>query len=223
MMICFPTPDPFLSHAGSDFNAMETEKPLGDHSLAFAFPPTSPDGSTSPAGSPEPSGLVGGKANAWECWATILPEFAKHSQFFPEDRTYRTDLELIAPFKYSTHSLVTLTAGHLTHPRIAPCMPFRLQKCQEGLGYPSARDMRHHHRRNFGPGPERVFPGQAKCLHRGRGHRVGCRPGALVCGPGRPGGKTLDPPLAACAAPSAGLPSLPRPQPSSTTSRPPNY
>ena len=30
MMICFSTPDPFSSHAGSDFNAMETEKALGD-------------------------------------------------------------------------------------------------------------------------------------------------------------------------------------------------
>jgi hypothetical protein len=36
------------------------------HSLAFAFPPISPDGSVD-----EPSGLIGGKANARE-WVNVL-------------------------------------------------------------------------------------------------------------------------------------------------------
>ena len=72
-------------------------------------------------------------------------------------------------------------------------MPFRIQDRQEGLGHLFARDMRRHHRCHFGPGPERGFPGQRARVHRGRGHRVACRPGACVCGPGRPGGENLDP------------------------------
>jgi hypothetical protein len=54
--------------------------------------------------------------------------------------------------------------------------------------------MRRHHRGRFGSGPERGFLEQAACVHHGRGHRMGCRPGACVCGPDRPGGEALDPP-----------------------------
>jgi hypothetical protein len=119
---------------------------------------------------------------------------------FPSARDFLPRLGLlepnkfIAPVKYPTLSLVILAAEHLTHPRICLSFSFRLQDRQEGPRYLSARDMRRHHRGHFGPGPERGFPGQTAGVHRGRGYRVGCRPGACVCGPGRPGGKTLDPP-----------------------------
>jgi hypothetical protein len=53
--------------------------------------------------------------------------------------------------------------------------------------------MPRHDRDRFGLGLERGFPRQRERVHRGRGHRVGFRPGACVCGPGRPGGETLDP------------------------------
>jgi hypothetical protein len=141
---------------------------------------------------------------------------------FSRVRTFRTQSTFIAPVEYPALSLLTLTAGHLTHYRICPSLLFRLQDRQDGLGHPFTRDMHRHHRCHCGPGPERGFPGQRARVHCGRGHRVGCRPGACMCGPGRPGGETLDFPQAACAALSVELSSLPRPHSSSTTSRPPN-
>jgi hypothetical protein len=99
-------------------------------------------------------------------------------------------------------SLVTLASSHLTQPRIGLSLPFRHQDRQECLGHPFASDIRRHHRSYYGPGFERGFPEQTARVYRARGHRVGCRPGACVCGPGRPIGETLDPPpLAARAAP----------------------
>jgi hypothetical protein len=101
----------------------------------------------------------------------------------------------IASVKFpSSYSAVQSTAGHLTHPRIRLSLPFRHQDRQEGLGCPSEKDMRCHHRGHSGPGSKRGFPGQRGRIHRGRGHMVGCRPGVCVCGPGRHGGETLDPP-----------------------------
>jgi hypothetical protein len=87
---------------------------------------------------------------------------------------------------------MALTAGQLTHSRIGPSFPFRLQDRQEGRGHPSAIDLRRHHLGHRGLGPERAFPDQKAHIHGGRGNCVGCRPGACVCGPGRPVGKTLD-------------------------------
>jgi len=129
---------------------------------------------------------------------------------FSRGKDIQNRINIIAPVKYLTLILVTLSEGQLTHSRICLSLPFRLQDRQEGLGHPSARDMRRHHRGHCGLGLERGFPGRREYVHRGRGHRVDCRPGAWVCGPGRPGGEALDPLLAACAAPPVGLSSLPR-------------
>jgi hypothetical protein len=63
---------------------------------------------------------------------------------------------------------MTLSAGQLTHSRIYPSLPFRLQYGQEGLEHPSARDMRRYHRGHCGLGPERGFPGQRAHVHCGR-------------------------------------------------------
>jgi hypothetical protein len=127
-------------------------------------------------------------------WATTLPGFAERAQFSPRARTLRTESAFISPVKYPALSLVALAAGHLTNPCICPSLPLRLQDRQEGLGSPSERDMRRHHQGHCGLDHKRGFPRQRARLHRGRGRRVGCRPGACVCGPGRSGGETLDPP-----------------------------
>ena len=126
--------------------------------------------------------------------ATTLPEFSKEAQFYPEVGASRTESAFISPVKYSALSLLTLTVGHLTHPRISPSLTFRHQNLQEALESPSAREMHRHHRGYFGLRPERGFPGQRARVHRGRGHFVGCRPGTCMCGPARSGGETLYPP-----------------------------
>jgi hypothetical protein len=108
--------------------------------------------------------------------------------------TFRTESTLIFPVKYPALSLVILTAGHLTHSRICESSSVWLKYQQDGLGNFSTRDMHRQHRDHCGPGPERGFPGERARVHRGRGHLVGCHPRACMCGPGRPGCDTLDPP-----------------------------
>jgi hypothetical protein len=50
--------------------------------------------------------------------ATTLPEFTQRARFPSEVRAFKTESTLIAPVKYQTLCLVTLTADHLAHPRI---------------------------------------------------------------------------------------------------------
>ena len=47
--------------------------------------------------------------------------------------TLRTQSAFTAPVKYPALSLVTLTVGHLTHPRICLSLPFGLQDRQKAL------------------------------------------------------------------------------------------
>ena len=125
---------------------------------------------------------------------TTPPEFSKRARFSPEAMTFRTESTFTAHVEYPNLSLATLTAGHLTHARIFQSLLFRPQYRQESLGHPSVRDINRYHRGQCGPGPERGYPRQKAPAHRGRGHLLGCCPGACVCGPGRPGGETLDSP-----------------------------
>jgi hypothetical protein len=49
--------------------------------------------------------------------------FIDAARLFPEVRSFKTRSTFTAPVKYQTLSLVNLSAGHLTHPRIRPSLP----------------------------------------------------------------------------------------------------
>jgi hypothetical protein len=127
----------------------------------------------------------------------------------------------IAPVKYPAIILVTVTAGQLTHSRIFPSLLIGLQDRQEGLGHPSARDMRRHHRGYCGFGSERAFLGKEHMYTTGEAIVWSAALGLKCAARAALVARTLTPLLAACAAPFVGFSSFPRPHSSSTTPRPP--
>jgi hypothetical protein len=90
-------------------------------------------------------------------WANTLPVFSKRAICSLEVMNFRTESTFAKLVKYPVLTMVARAAGHLTHPRIGPSLPFRLQDRQVGLGHPHARDKRRHHSGHCSPDLSAAF------------------------------------------------------------------